>query len=159
MSGRPEGTDGGYHEIEDDYHHDAWQEFTPWRPGDPSTAGEAPPGYAANGAEFDGQRSVPAEPDRNADCRDEADERRSNARSGRWWTEEVPERYKPGDRVRSVVTITGRLGFSHVSADTRGQVVSTRLGMLGGEYATVQFENGYTEEIETSAIERRSWWD
>lgn len=41
MSGRPEAA-GGWSDLYDDYDPDAWQEFTPWRPGDPSTAGEAP---------------------------------------------------------------------------------------------------------------------
>jgi len=51
MSGRPEATGGGYHEVGNGYDQEAWQEFTPWRPGDPSTLDETPPGDGASHAE------------------------------------------------------------------------------------------------------------
>lgn len=46
---------------------------------------------------------------------------------------------------------------SHVSEGTRGEVVETREGLLD-DYATVRFDNGYTEEVKASDLKRHSWW-
>ncbi|GGS54493.1 hypothetical protein [Actinokineospora fastidiosa] len=160
MNGRPEATDGGYREFDNDYDRDAWQEFTPWRPGDPSTKGEGPPPYAHDHAQPDGwfrtlfsaadpQRSVPKSPQSG----------KLTDRPSRWWTEDVPERFQPGERVRNNTPIHGKLGMQHVPDNTKGEVISTRHGLLGGEYVTIRFENGYIEEVDINTIERRSWWD
>lgn len=165
MGGRPEATDGGYHEFNDDYSQEAWQAFTPWRPGDPSTAGEAPPSYAAGQAELnDRTRSSrpypePEQSHRRTRSQDDEGARGHIERPGRWWAENVPEKYERGDRVRNNTVIRGKLGMQHVPDNTKGQVVSTRFGLLGGEYVTVRFENGYTEEVKIAEIERRSWWE
>lgn len=131
MSGRPEGeaSDYSYGSYDSGYDWDAWQEFTPWRPGDAPVA-DSPP---ARGA-------IDTEPE----C-------------GRWWTEDVPRRLEAGDRVRAQGAVGG-LFISHVPDNTRGRVTSTRHGVLGDEYATVEFENGYTEEVRTSDLRRDSWW-
>jgi hypothetical protein len=164
MTERPEGTDGGYHEVDhNDYNKDAWQEFTPWRPGDASTAGEAPQSYAADFVPGEGTaRLAPEDIDRRPQwqpsSQDSARRNVSTSRSSGGWNEDS-RRFQAGDRVRSRARIVGQFGMDHVPDKTNGKVIRTRLGLLGGEYATVAFDNGYVEEIETTAIERRSWWD
>jgi hypothetical protein len=46
---------------------------------------------------------------------------------------------------------------SHVSKDAKGEVVETREGIFES-YATVKFDNGYTEEVKASDLDRHSWW-
>lgn len=160
MSERPEGTSGGYGDQDDPYDQDAWQEFTPWRPGDPSTRGEAPQSYAAAydaagtyrarlaaNEQRDGPRSV----QRADDAQAEEQPRR------RWWTEENPRKIASGDRVKNVTASGGNL-VSHVPAGTEGRVTGTRSAMFGGEYATVDFANGYTEEVSTVDLRRETGW-
>ncbi|NKQ59038.1 hypothetical protein HFP15_39970 [Amycolatopsis sp. K13G38] len=154
MSGRPEQQGSDY---DDGYDPDAWKEFTPWRPGDPSTADEAP--MSAAGDFFEGRHWTPdTRPGSNAgQQRDE----RGGGRQRRswWWTEEsTPRRYETGDRVRNQ-RAAGAGAFSTVQPGTKGEVVSTRRGLLGDDYATVKFENGYTEEVRTENLERRGWLD
>lgn len=155
MSGRPEQQG---HDYERDFDPDAWKEFTPWRPGDPSTAGEAPMFAADAGVE--GRRGTPEASRPGAQAEDRHDERAAGQqRRGRWWTEEsAPRRYEAGDRVRNQQAAGSGI-FSTVQPGTRGEVVSTRLGLFGDEYATVQFENGYTEEVRTEHLQRRGWFD
>lgn len=157
MSGRPE-ADGGWSEPDNDYDPDAWQEFTPWRPGDPSTAGEAP--MSASGEFFEGRHWTPEARDRaDGKQHDEPASDRQERRGGRWWTEEsAPRRYEAGDKVRNQRAAGGTL-FSTVQPGTKGEVVSTRRGLLGDEYAKVRFDNGYTEEVRTENLERRGWLD
>jgi hypothetical protein len=127
MSGRPEGNDGEYGWIEP-YDAEAWQEFTPWRPGDKSASGQEGIQEAASGTD-DGRR---------------------------WWTEPQPDEFGVGDRVRSTRPVGGVLGGA-VPSGMIGEVVSTRLGMFG-ESLTVRFENGYTEEVEPSMIKYEGWF-
>ncbi len=156
MSGRPEAA-GGWSEPYDDYNPNAWQEFTPWRPGDPSTAGEAP--MSASGDFFEGRHWTPeTRSDRPAEQQRD-DSASGQQRRARWWTEEsAPRRYETGDRVRNQ-RAAGSGVFSTVQPGTKGEVVSTRRGLLGDEFATVRFENGYTEEVRTENLERRGWLD
>ncbi|MFE3173609.1 hypothetical protein ACFXPA_27560 [Amycolatopsis sp. NPDC059090] len=53
---------------------------------------------------------------------------------------------------------TGGSVFCHVPAGTEGRVTGTRSGLFGGDYATVQFENGYTEEVSTADLKREEGW-
>lgn len=145
--GRPEaGDSANYGEYSTQ---DQDQDFTLWRRGDPRT--EIPrPAYLRGADEFC-RRSD----DGRADVR-KPDRREENQRRGRWWTEETRRPYQRGDRVRSVRPAGGDL-ISHVPADTRGRVVSTRADFLGRERVTVEFDNGYTEEVTPSDIEYRRW--
>ncbi|HEX3785037.1 MAG TPA: hypothetical protein VHX38_35715 [Pseudonocardiaceae bacterium] len=80
MSGRPEGSDnGGYHSIEP-VDQAAWQDFTPWRPGDKAT-----------------ERAV-----RNSAA--PLPEKRLK------WTEEQPDSFDVGDRIGSTKPLGGILG-------------------------------------------------
>lgn len=163
MSGRPEAGDGMGYDLGDSYDRDAWQEFTPWRPGDPPVADERPSAVAGDVGTVErgpirnahGSIQNAHEPDQGR--RQAGDVEAEQPRRGWQWTEEQPQRYRQGDRVRATET-TGGTFISHVPKGTEGRVVDTRLGALGGEYATVEFRNGYTEEVKTSDIERRSWW-
>ena len=76
---------------------------------------------------------------------------------GRWWTEDVPDRYSTGDRVESTTNIKGAV-FNHVGRGTQGRVTDAKTGLLGGDYVTVEFDNGYTEEVRTEDVKRASWW-
>ena len=160
MSGRPEGSaDGGYGELgPDDYNRDAWRDFTPWKPGDASTRGEAPPSYAAD-YEGDGQYRPSLEDERGrAGDQPVADQRATASEpQKRWWTEGAPRPIAQGDQVSSRGAVGGGL-ISHVPVGTDGRVTSTRSGALGGEYATVEFSNGYTEEVRTSDLQRERGW-
>lgn len=82
MSGRPEGSDyDRYGSVPSEpYDRDAWQEFTPWRPGD-RKATERPT----------------AEPT-------------DTVREGFKWTEDQPASFDVGDRVESTRPVGGMLG-------------------------------------------------
>lgn len=166
MSGRPEATGGGYSELgPDDYDRDAWQEFTPWRPGDPSTIGEAPPSYAAASG-FDDQIYRPSADDGRAGAPaggQQAEQPGTAAdqggRRGRWWTEDNPRKLQGGDKVKATGALGGGL-ISSVPTGTKGRIVDTRSGLLGGERATVEFDNGYrVENVPVENLERRGWLD
>jgi hypothetical protein len=166
VSGRPEATGGGYNDRgSDDYDRDAWQEFTPWRPGDPSTAGEAPPSYYGGNAlddqiyrpgSGDGRAAPPAEEQQGGNPGAVADQ---GGRRGSWWTEANPKKLQGGDKVRA----TGALGgdfISSVQSGTKGRIVETSSGLLGGERATVKFDNGYeVKNVPVEKLERRGWLD
>lgn len=158
MSQRPEGTGGGYHQLDP---HDGY-DFVPWRPGDPSPSGEAPPQYAAEFHADNGGRGGRGLLDNEPAARPDATARPTPHRVTTRNTVQHSGENRPfesGNRVRSRATIAGQLGMDHVPTHTRGRVLSTRRGLLGGSYATVAFENGYVEEIDIDAIEHRSWWD
>ncbi|MGW4829743.1 hypothetical protein ACWEOG_19325 [Amycolatopsis japonica] len=162
MSGRPEETAGGYNDRgPDDYDENAWQEFTPWRPGDPSTINEAPASYAAN-AFADDRIYRPA----GGNTAEDADRGTSQSRTGpderesrtRWWTEaSAPPKYKAGDQVKSRDAIGGPF-MRHVDPGTRGEVVGKRSGLFGDEYLKVKFSNGYVEEVKPDAVRRDTWF-
>jgi hypothetical protein len=164
VSGRPEGSDrGGYNDTGAPFDEDAWQEFTPWRSGDPSTAGEAPSSWTGAGAGGDGRRGParPAEAIERSDGR--GPQRAAPAepeqpqRAGRWWTEDATRRYSGGEKITSTGAIGGPF-MSHVQAGTRGEVVARRETLLGGDRLTVRFENGYVEkDVKPEQIERRGW--
>lgn len=82
MGGRPEGSDFGGYNSEDfeSYDGEAWQEFTPFRPGDASMAERPSAETAASGW------------------------------AGFKWTEDQPESYDVGDRVQNVRRVGGVLG-------------------------------------------------
>ncbi|MFE3178171.1 hypothetical protein ACFXPA_35550 [Amycolatopsis sp. NPDC059090] len=50
--------------------------------------------------------------------------------------------------------------FTRVPAGTDGRVTATRCGIFGGDFATVEFDNGYTEEVPTSQLKQEggSWF-
>lgn len=157
---RPEAYDCG-DGAADDYDKDAWQEFTPWRPGDPSTAGEAPaePTWGGNSETVWSRlidRSTDRRPVTQANKQVDPAGRESEPR-GRWWTEEVTERFGTGDRVRSRGAVGGDF-MTHVQPNTRGRVTGTSIGALSGEWATVEFDNGYTETVRMHDLKRDSWF-
>lgn len=155
MSGRPEAA-GDWSEPDHDYDPNSWQEFTPWRPGDPSTAGEEPMSAAA---EFLEGRHYTPEPEAERGGQSRHGQQAERQDRGRWWTEaSTPRRYEAGDKVRNQ-RAAGSGAFSTVQPGTKGEVVSTRRGLLGDDYATVRFNNGYTEEVRTDSLERRGWLD
>lgn len=126
MTGRPEGSDGGFEWRS----YESTEDFEPYRPSDAST-GEVPAESAAPTAD-----SKPA----------------------RWWTEDVDRPWRAGEHARAKKA-TGGTFVTHVPKGTRGEVLSTRSRLLGGDSAVVRFENGYTEEVSTNDIEReRPWW-
>lgn len=129
MVGRPEGNDGGYGWIQEPHDPDAWQEFTPWRPGDEPAREQGPAQSTAKEADNEGRRR---------------------------WSEPQPERFYVGDRVRSTRPVGGVFGGA-VPAGSFGEVVSTRVGLFD-EFVTVRFENGYTEEIRPDLIKREGWF-
>lgn len=149
---RPE-QQGRAYEVDGDP--DARNEFTPWRPGDPSTAGEAP--MSAADAVVQGRRwTPPPTADRGEPAEHLPQEQAQSCRS--WWTEQVTRQYDAGDRVRSERAVGNGL-FATVQPGTPGEVISTRSGLFGDKFATVQFENGYTEEVRAEHLERRGWLD
>lgn len=70
---------------------------------------------------------------------------------------EVPK-YEANDRVRSTKDVTGTFGGVKVPRGTEGRVVSTRDGIFTS-YVTVQFSNGYTEEVTKSSLKKLGWFD
>jgi hypothetical protein len=76
-----------------------------------------------------------------------------------WWTEANPKKLQGGDKVRA----TGALGgdfISSVQSGTKGRIVETSSGLLGGERATVKFDNGYeVKNVPVEKLERRGWLD
>jgi hypothetical protein len=124
MSGRPEGTSGGYDDFQQD--REAWHDFTPWRPGDKA-------------------ERVPVE------------SARTDPIARFKWTEEQPEQFNDGDRVRSTQPVGGLLGRA-VPAGSIGHVESSRMGLLGDTYIKVKFDSGYVEEVKASDIKREGWF-
>lgn len=58
MSGRPEGTSGGYDDVPED--REAWHDFTPWRPGDKAEAAPTGPDRTDPFARFKWTEEQPA---------------------------------------------------------------------------------------------------
>jgi hypothetical protein len=164
VTGRPEGTGGGYDRLgPDDYDQDAWKEFTPWRPGDPSTMNEAPASYASDfageglyrpsAAEQQDGREAPAGPS-------SANALAAKRRGFRW--SEDSRRLQDGDRVRATRAMGDGL-MNTVRPGEKGRIVHTEHGLLGGRRADVQFENGNTvhnvDLDKGDSLERRGWLD
>ncbi len=61
------------------------------------------------------------------------------------------------DEVVAKTDVGGGIFGSHVPEGTKGEAVETHTGLFES-YATVRFENGYTEEVKTSDLKRHSWW-
>lgn len=80
MSRRPEGNDSGGYDAVEPPDSRAWEEFTPWRPGDKSTE------------------------------RNPANEPPTRERQGFKWSEDQPAVFFTGDRVRSTKPVGGLLG-------------------------------------------------
>jgi hypothetical protein len=159
MVGRPELTGGGYHEIPRD---DLDDEFQPWTPGDASTGGEMPSNYASHGIASDG-RSRTWRDDQESPAASVNDSvgtgRKSEKPGGSWWTEaSAPKPLENGQRVKSVGAVGGGVFSSSVPAGTTGKITGGRSGLMGGEYVTVEFDNGYTEEVRATDVKRDSWW-
>jgi hypothetical protein len=162
MGGRPEEDARGY-DITPAQDGDMWEPFTPWLPGDPSTSADAHERRHTEGAARTGDRGRVADLDEGREAierlrRPRKDEQEAPQRRGRWWTEDVSRRFASGDRVRNRGPVGGA-AFSHVPDHTRGRVVSTREGLLGDDFAVVEFDNGYTEEVRAERLERRGWLD
>lgn len=128
---RPEAGDEYGYQLPDDYDRGAWQEFTPWRPGDKPTSDQRPA-----------------------------------ASAGSWWTETparsdrgnqaAEHRFQEGERVRSTRGVGGVLGAA-VPAGTEGHVVSVEHGLFD-ERVTVEFVNGYREQVPADSIRYESGW-
>lgn len=66
--------------------------------------------------------------------------------------------WKEHDEVVANTNVGGSGIFgSHVPEGTKGEVVETRTGLFE-TYAKVRFENGYTEEVKASELDRHRWW-
>ncbi|MFD8497999.1 hypothetical protein [Amycolatopsis sp. NPDC059657] len=167
MPDRPEASAGGYRELEpnDGYAADSWQEFTPWRPGDPSTAGEAPASYAAD---YQDDRIYRPSSGGYSDGRGPVD---TDTTSGRGGTADTPKRswrwsedsrkLKAGDNVRATRGMGSGI-FNTVHDGTKGRIVSTEHTLLNGERGTVEFDNGYVMRnvnLSDGTLERRGWFD
>jgi hypothetical protein len=157
---RPEAGAGDYNP--EPYDKDAWQEFTPWRPGDAAVRDERSTDFAADGDYSSsrlphGRTAAPgaARPSNSSTPGASHD---NPKRGGRWWTEDVSPTYKPGDRVTNTRTARGTL-FDHVQAGTKGHVDKVEKSLLGDDQVTVRFDNGYTETLNPNDIKPRSWWD
>lgn len=162
MSMRPEGNDrGGYGDASDSYDENAWQEFTPYRPGDGPVTDEGTPmwstGTAADGRRYGGSR--PAEPIERSDGRgpQRPDQAEQPQRTGRWWTEDVQRRYTGGERVEATQAIGGPF-MTHVRPGQVGHVVERRETLLNGDRLVVDFGNGYIErDVKPEQIQRKGW--
>lgn len=153
MAGRPE---GGYFEEGIGRASDRGDDADWYRPSEHDRASDAQEDFyrgAADGVSSDGRDWGLAYAGRGA-----AQDSAKDARRTRWWTEDVERPYRDGERVKAT-RATGGTFISHVPKGTEGRITTTRLGALGGEYATVEFDNGYVEEVPLSDIERgKSWW-
>lgn len=68
------------------------------------------------------------------------------------------DRWTAGREVRAADNVGESLfGGHHVPKGTRGKIVETHEGLLQ-DTVTVEFENGYTEILKPSDIERDSWF-
>lgn len=68
------------------------------------------------------------------------------------------DRWTVGREVRAADNVgESLLGGRHVPKGTRGKIVQTHEGLLE-DSVTVEFENGYTEILKPSEIERDSWF-
>lgn len=104
--------------------------------------------HNGNWYEFDSDRSVQ---------RHVRDDRGVPAdRDDRGTENDVPD-YRPNDAVKAQRNLGGVFG-TNVPRGTRGRVVSTREGVFNS-YVTVEFANGYTEEVRTDAVRRVRWFD
>lgn len=106
----------------------AWQEMTPWRPGDKSTRDEQ------GAASFWGSAPTSDAPER--------------AR--------IHREYVKGDKVTASRALGGILG-SGVPQGARGEVESIHVGVFEATIR-VRFENGLTEDVNESSINYDSGW-
>jgi hypothetical protein len=64
---------------------------------------------------------------------------------------------RKGDDVVAKTSIGGMFG-NHVPSGTHGRVVDTRSGLLD-DHVTVEFSNGYREEVKASEVKKQQdWW-
>jgi hypothetical protein len=136
----------------------AIDEFEAWMPGDPSPS-DAPSHIASEflveGRRWSGTDRPGAELTDKTDSRQQVEQDTPRAS---WWTERPTRRYERGDTVRSNSYVGGDV-IASVPPGTKGQVVGRELGVLGGEYVNVQFDNGYSARVKPEQLDRRSWWD
>ena len=128
MSGRPEGNDSGGYDAIEPADSTAWQEFTPWRPGDRSTRDRAVSDSAA---------PLP--------------ERRFR------WTEEQPDAFDVGDRIGNTKPVGGVLG-SAVPKGSIGEVVDTHLGLFEETLTIRFENGYTATNVKPSDIEHRGWF-
>lgn len=130
MTGRAEG-DGGYGGLPDEWHDYGDRESEAWRDVE----------WLVGGASVGrGSGKTPS---------DDGDD----------YVRETDVMYfRDQERVRVTRDVGGIL-FTRVPNGTRGRVVGTRSSVLGGVYATVAFDNGYTEEVRASDLERVGFFD
>lgn len=68
------------------------------------------------------------------------------------------DRWTAGQEVQAADNVgNSLLGGHHVPKGTRGKIIETHEGLLS-DTVTVEFENGYTEILKPSEIERGSWF-
>lgn len=155
MPVRPEGSGGGYDEPgHDDFDQEAWQEFTPWRPGDPSTSDEAPASYAGDFSAPSRYIEDRGEPRPGSSSGEPA---AGPAPRGFRWSEDS-RKLRAGDDVRAGRAL-GEGVLSSVPPGEKGRIVSTEVTAFG-ERGTVRFENGYElENVDLDHLDRRGWFD
>ncbi|MEC3974583.1 hypothetical protein [Amycolatopsis sp. H20-H5] len=155
MSGRPEVNGGAY----ESGGWDAGEDFVPWTPGDAPVSDEFAGMEAHYGGASDGRARL-AEAAEESKGRVEVTRRGDDApvdKPRRWWTEDVPRRIEQGDRVTNRMSAGGSI-VRTVPAGTEGRVTATRSGMFGGDFATVEFTNGYVEEVRAADLHRETGW-
>lgn len=128
VSGRPEGSDSGGYDAVEPFDNDAWQDFTPWRPGDKSTR----------------ERSV-------ADSVSPLPER------GFRWTEDQPDTFDVGDRIGNVNAVGGITGNA-VPKGSIGHVVDTHQGLFDETLSIRFDNGYTATNVKPSDVEHKSWW-
>jgi hypothetical protein len=128
VSGRPEGSDGGGYDAIEPFDNNAWQDFTPWRPGDKSTRDRAVSNSAA------------PLPER-----------------GFRWTEEQPDEFDIGDRVGNVNAVGGLLG-SAVPKGSIGEVTDAHQGLFDETLTIRFENGYTATNVKPSDIEHKSWY-
>lgn len=174
MSGRPEAFysdyDGGYDEH-------ALDDFTPWRPGDPSTVHEAPTralreaGLVPSSPSVDDEPYLPSEhvhtpavydgPGHHAERggpRPGGDDPISVDADNQPRLFGHRQHYRTGDEVHNNRAIHGMV-FEHVPDHTKGRVVDTETTLFGEHWATVEFDNGHTETVRPEYLDRHGLFD
>jgi hypothetical protein len=128
VSGRPEGSDNGGYDAIEPANNDAWQEFTPWRPGDKSTRDRAV---------TDSSGPLPER--------------------GFRWTEDQPDAFDVGDRIGNTRPVGGMLGGA-VPKGTIGEVVDTHLGLFEETLTVRFENGHTVTDVKPSEIEHKGWF-
>lgn len=161
MNMRPEAQNGRW----DDHRPtgDDYADWQPWKPGDPPVTDEwsSAMTYDRAPVERGSGRGAPADEARTVRSRKAAEREEPAQRTdrGSWWTERQPVKLAADDKVKATRDTGGAI-MAHVPKGTEGRVLGTRTGLTGGEFARVEFANGYTEEVKIGDIEKLGggWW-